>query len=342
MNKFKRFLFGFLGFLGAQCITGAIGLMFYYFFSKYGLEIKIIIFIVYLLISSFAITILDHIRRTIAIDKPLNDILNATERISKGDFNIKLTHSSEYSDNTQIDVIKDHINNMAEELSKSTVMKNDFISNVSHEIKTPLAGIQSYVKLLKSKNITDEQKDIYLDNLNNLCINLSNLVTNILKLNKLENNKMLPDAKDINLSVFLQEKIVNFINKIDEKDLELILNIDDNVMFKIDESYIEIIFNNLISNAIKFTNSKGTITITLSKNDHYVSFIVSDTGCGMSNETGKHIFDKFYQGDTSHYKEGNGLGLSLVKQVIDTIGGSIEVESTEGVGSTFTVLMMEE
>ena len=150
MKKFKRILFGFLGFLGAQCISGAIGLAFYHFFSSYGLEIKVLVFVLYLVISSLIITILDQIRRTIAVDKPLNDILNACDKISKGDFNIKLVHSSEYSDNTTVDIIKDHINYMAIELSKSKVMKNDFISNVSHEIKTPLAGIQSYVRLLQN------------------------------------------------------------------------------------------------------------------------------------------------------------------------------------------------
>lgn len=342
MKKFKRILFGFLGFLGAQCISGAIGLAFYHFFSSYGLEIKVLVFVLYLVISSAIITILDQIRRTIAVDKPLNDILNACDKISKGDFNIKLVHSSEYSDNTTVDIIKDHINYMAIELSKSKVMKNDFISNVSHEIKTPLAGIQSYVRLLQNDKLSVDERNKYLDNLNNLCVNLSNLVTNILKLNKLENNKIILDIKEINLGSFLQDKLVAFIDKIDSKNITLNLDIEDNVIFKTDESYMEIVFNNLISNAVKFTDNLGEISISLVKDEKSIVFRITDTGCGMSKETGEHIFDKFYQGDSSHHREGNGLGLALVKQVIDTIGGSIDVESTLGVGSTFTVILMEE
>ena len=237
--------------------------------------------------------------------------------------------------------LRNSINNMTQELRESEKLKNDFISNVSHELKTPLAGIKNYVNLLKSKSISDEEKEKYLDNLENLCGRLSNLITNILKLNKLENQSVLPNKESVNVSELLQNKLISIIDIIETKNINLELDIDENIVINTDESNIEIIFNNLISNAIKFTSENGTIDISLKNENGTLIFKVRDTGCGMSKDTGKHIFDKFYQGDTTHSKEGNGLGLPLVKRVVDLMGGFIEVNSVENEGSTFIVGIKE-
>ena len=230
---------------------------------------------------------------------------------------------------------------MANELSKSEVLKNDFIANVSHEIKTPLAVIQNYAKALKNPSLDNEVKNKYLDNLTEACQKLNGLITNILKLNKLENQKLIPEIKEYNLSNLLAIQVLQFESLIEKKEIDLVCEIEEDLFIKNEESYLEIIFNNLMSNAIKFSNPKGIIYVGLKKEKQNYHITFKDTGCGIDKETGKHIFDKFYQGDTSRSKEGNGLGLALVKRVIDIIGGSISVESEIGVGTKFTIMIKE-
>ena len=216
-------------------------------------------------------------------------------------------------------------------------MKNDFISNVSHEIKTPLAVIQNYAKALTNKNLDEETKEKYLNSLQNACKKLSDLITNILKLNKLENQRLKIDLKQFNLSESITNQILNYETLIENKNIELECNIEEDINIISEETYLEIIWSNLISNAIKFTDNNGKIFISLIKINNEIIFKIKDTGCGIDSETGKNIFEKFYQGDTSHSKEGNGLGLALVKKVIDILGGQIQVESEKGIGTTFTV-----
>ena len=167
---------------------------------------------------------------------------------------------------------------------------------------------------------------------------LTDLITNILKLNKLENQDISTEYERINLTEMLSQAVLNYEDIIDKKGLDLDCNFDDVIIYS-SPSYLEIVWNNLISNAIKFTESGGSITVTLKEHLDRVEVSVSDTGCGISKETGKHIFDKFYQGDTSHSGEGNGLGLPLVKKVIDILGGEISVKSETGKGSTFTITL---
>lgn len=298
----------------------------------------IIFFVTFLIILFFAIifSIIDLIRRKYFVEKPTNEILDATQKVKQGDLTVRLEYNHKFDKFDQYDEIKQNLNDMIEELSKQEIMKNDFISNVSHEIKTPLSIIQNYTSALSQTNLDDKTKAEYLTTITNATKRLNNLITNILKLNKLENQVIIPNNKFVNASEILSESILTYSEKISQKNIELSCDIDD-VKFNTDESFLEIIFNNLISNAIKFTENNGSIFISLKENTNFVTLIVQDSGIGMSNETGNHIFDKFYQGDTSHSSEGNGLGLALVKQVIDTIGGSISVSSTENVGSTFTV-----
>ena len=162
------------------------------------------------------------------------------------------------------------------------------------------------------------------------------MITNILKLNKLENQQIIPEIEEFNLAELVRTCALDFENLIEKKQLSLNCDIDE-INITSSSSLLEIVINNLISNAIKFTEPSGKISISIKENHNFVVIKVSDTGCGISNETGKHIFDKFYQGDTSRASEGNGLGLALVKKVIDILGGEILVESTFGKGSTFAI-----
>lgn len=339
MRGFKYSIIGFFGFLLVVTFNVSIGIVIYSQIKNNSDIYVAILIILVIIVSSILCSIIDYFRRKIMIEKPLNEILMATEQLSRGNFEVRLnTYHTNYD---EFDKIKADINRMAIELSKNEILKNDFIANVSHEIKTPLSVIKSYAGALKNNSLSIDERNKYLTSLTDACDKLSNLITNILKLNKLENQNLLPEFKKINLSELLANQIINFENIIENKNLELIVDIEEDLYLTSEESYLELVFNNLISNAIKFTENNGKISISLVKEDDKCIISFSDTGCGMDYDTGIHIFDKFYQGDTSHSKEGNGLGLALVKRVIDIIGGTITVSSELGVGTTFKIVVKE-
>lgn len=341
MRGFKYTVAGFICFLLTISFNVGMGIFVYSLIEDDPLYIKIIAVIVLIFLSATICTIIDYIRRKIMIERPLNEILNATKLITKGNFKVRLIPHHSYESLDEFDLIKVNLNKLAEELSKSEILKTDFIANVSHEIKTPLSVIQSYASALKNNNLADDVRKKYLQNLQEACKKLTNLITNILKLNKLENQKIALEIKKFNLSESITNQILQYEELIDNKEINLECEIEEDIIINSEESYLELIWNNLISNAIKFTEKNGTIKVSLNKQNNYYIIKISDTGCGMDKETGLHIFDKFYQADTSHSKEGNGLGLALVKKVIDILGGTIEVESEIGVGTTFTVTIME-
>ena len=229
------------------------------------------------------------------------------------------------------------INKMAEELSGMETLRTDFIANVSHELKTPLAVMGNYATMLQRPDITGEERNAYAKAISEAARKLAQLITNILKLNKLENQQIFPQPKEFDLGEQLCESLLGFEDAWEAKNLEIETNIQDDVRIRSDPELLSLVWNNLISNAVKFTADGGKIGITLKTEENRVIVTVSDTGCGMKHDTGKHIFEKFYQGDTSHATQGNGLGLALVKRVMDILNGEIGVQSVYGEGSTFTV-----
>ncbi len=192
-------------------------------------------------------------------------------------------------------------------------------------------------ELLQTDRGTEEERREYARNIEEAAVRLSTLISNILKLNKLENQNIDPDIEDYDLSGQLEMCILQYEDLWDEKELELEVDIEERVDVRADRSLMELVWNNLLSNAVKFTEPGGTVTIRQRTAEGQVEVSVTDTGCGMSQESIRHIFDKFYQGDTSHAREGNGLGLALVKRIIDLMNGEITVVSRPGQGSTFTV-----
>lgn len=332
-------LIGFILFFFTQLLTATFSIFVYYLAIKNSNGNTLIVAIAVIgitLVLAAICSIIDYARRKQMIEKPVNKILYATAKIAAGDFSVKLEHSNEYLKYDEYDIIFDNINTMANELAKNEILKNDFISNVSHEIKTPLAVIQTYAKSLQKQNISETQKQEYLNGLIIQTQKLSDLITNILKLNKLENQQIIPEIEKFDLAELVRISALSFENLIEKKNINLKCDIDE-ISITSSASLIEIALNNLISNAIKFTEDGGTISIILKDEDNKAVIKVKDTGCGISKEIGARIFDKFYQGDTSHASEGNGLGLPLVKRVIDLIGGEISVESIVGKGSTFTL-----
>lgn len=281
-------------------------------------------------------TIVDIIRRKYTVDTPVEQILEATKEIARGNLSVELAPRHTYKRYDQYDLIMEDINDMAKQLSKAETMKSDFVSNVSHELKTPLAILQNYSHALKDKNLDEVTRDKYLDVIESASKRMSTLVTNILSLNKLENQQLAPELAPLDLNELLVNAVLGFEEFIDKKNLQPVCDLDD-VTVVSSAGYLELIFNNLLSNAIKFSEDGGEIRVSLKKHGGFAVVSVQDFGCGMSPETGRHIFDRFYQGDTSHAQEGNGLGLAIVKRVIDLLGGEISVESKLGEGSKFTV-----
>lgn len=291
-----------------------------------------------ILVLSAVCSAIDYLRRRFMVDKPVQRILEATDKIAMGDFTVRLDIKHPVNRYDEFDYIMENLNKMATELSRTEVLHTDFISNVSHEIKTPLAVIQNYAASLQNKNLDEQTRAKYAQTLVSASKRLTALITNILKLNKLENQEIKPEYERINLTETLAETVLAFEETIEAKGLELDCDFDEDVEVSSSPAYLEIVWNNLLSNAVKFTES-GKIAVSLKKENGQAVVKVSDTGCGISAETGKHIFEKFYQGDTSHSQEGNGLGLALVKKVIDITGGTIAVSSELGKGTTFTITL---
>ena len=295
------------------------------------------VMLIVVVVLALLCTLIDYFRRKYTVDKPVDAILGGVQKMAEGDFKVKLAPRHPYGKYDDLDNIMEHVNTLAAELSKVEMFRTDFIANVSHEIKTPLAVIQNYATALQGELPEDTRRE-YCKILIDAAKRLTNLVTNILKLNKLENQEILPKFEEVNAGELLRERMVELEDTFEEKGLAFDCDIDDAVI-NTDESFLEIVWNNLLSNAIKFTPSGGEIFVSLKDSADSITLNVRDTGCGMSAETGARIFDKFYQGDTSHSREGNGLGLALVKKVVDILGGNISVKSALGEGSTFTVTL---
>lgn len=288
---------------------------------------------------SIACAAIDAIRRKVTTERPVEQILEATERIAGGDFSVRLDLPRAAGRRSDYVRIMENLNRMAAELAKTEVLRTDFISNVSHEFKTPLAVIQNYAAALQGA-ADEEERRRCAGVLVSETKKLTALVTNILKLNKLENRELNPARERIRLDEQLAQCVLAFEDKIDGKGLELDCDLEELAVYS-DADCLEIVWNNLLSNAIKFTEPGGKIGVTLRREGRCAAVRISDTGCGISAETGKRMFDKFYQGDTSHAQEGNGLGLALVKRVVALLGAEISVESEVGKGSTFTVKLGE-
>ena len=281
--------------------------------------------------------IIDTIRRKITVERPVKKIIRGLDKITNGDFTIQIQNIRELTNANEFNIIINRINKMTAELGSIETLRTDFIANVSHELKTPLTVINNYGTLLQSSDLSETERIEYAKAITENSRRLANLITNILKLNKLENQQIYPKPKPYNLSEQLCECMLSFETVWEQKKLEIDTDIEEDIIISADSELLSLVWNNLFSNAVKFTKSGGKITVSLKEQGEFVIVSVSDTGCGMSAETGKHIFEKFYQGDTSHTSKGNGLGLALVKRVVDIIDGEISVQSELGKGSSFIV-----
>ena len=288
------------------------------------------------ILITFLFKFADYIRRKIMVERPTRIITEATERIMSGDFSVRIPPMQSFG-MEGFNQIAGAINQMAEELGSVETLRTDFIANVSHEMKTPLAVMQNYGTLLQVTDLPDEKRVEYAKGVTDASRRLAEMMTNILKLNRLENQQIFPEITEFDLGEQLCECLLQFENVWEKKNIEIDTDIAEDIKVAADAELLSLVWNNLFSNAFKFTEEGGTVSLSLTATEHHAIIRVRDTGCGMTAEIGAHIFEKFYQGDTSHSAQGNGLGLALVKRVIDIMQGEIGVESVVGKGSTFTV-----
>ena len=295
--------------------------------------------ILYWGVAAFGITVYTRKRIKDTYEVPLHSMAEATGKVAGGDFSVYVPtiHTADRLD--YLDVMILDFNKMVEELGSIETLKTDFVSNVSHEMKTPISIIKNYAQLLQTGKVSKEQETEYAKGIEDAASRLSSLISNILKLNKLEHQRITPEAEVYDVCRQLCESVFLFEDAMEDKGIELEADIEEAASIKADASLMELVWNNLLSNAVKYTERGGSITIRQTSDENHIRVSVSDTGCGISKESINHIFDKFYQGDTSHSTEGNGLGLALVKRVLELSDGEIRITSEEGKGSTFLVTL---
>lgn len=286
---------------------------------------------------SLIFTVIDKTRRKLTVERPVNEIVSAAEKIIQGDFSVRIEPRNIFGTDETFGRIIECFNKMAEELSSVETLRTDFIANVSHEMKTPLAVMQNYGSLLKTPGLSEEKRIEYAKGVSDGARRMAEMMTNILKLNRLENQQIYPKTAEFDLGEQLCECLLQFENTWEEKDIEIETEIEENVKVKADGELLCLVWNNLFSNAFKFTEPGGKVCVSLYTEEDCAVVKVKDSGCGMTAEVGAHIFEKFYQGDTSRSSQGNGLGLALVKRVVDIMHGEISVESAVGAGTSFKV-----
>ncbi len=300
--------------------------------------LQTIVPVLYWSVVAVALTLFTRRQVQRVYEGPMHRLAEATEKVADGDFSVYISplHTADKLD--YLDVMIMDFNKMVEELGSIETLKTDFFSNVSHEIKTPLAVIQNNAELLRMEGLTDTQRE-YADTIYQSSRRLADLISNILKLNKLEKQTITPDIQVYDVCAQFAECALGHEQAWEQKDLDFDADMEDRAEIAADPALMELVWNNLFSNAVKFTEPGGSIVLTESSDENSVYVSVRDTGCGMSEETKKHIFEKFYQGDTSHAMAGNGLGLALALRVLQLNNFQIKVESAPGQGSTFTVIM---
>lgn len=270
--------------------------------------------------------------------RPVQNISRAFQRLSQGDFSVRVPTDSRV---VEIREMSEQFNAMVYDLSHIETLRNDFVANVSHEFKTPIAAIEGYAALLQMEGLSRERYDYYVEKIIANSRQLSTLSSNILALSKLENQETVLGRKEYRLDEQLRRAVLLLENKWAPKGIEFDIDLP-NELFNGNERLLDQVWSNLLDNAIKHSPEGGTIQVALLSGGDAVTVSVTDHGDGMSEEVQKHIFEKFYQGDRSRAAEGNGLGLALVKRIVDLCHGSVTVDSAPGEGACFRVRLPRE
>ncbi|BDZ80355.1 HAMP domain-containing sensor histidine kinase [Claveliimonas bilis] len=264
--------------------------------------------------------------------RPVNQLIHAIHAVAGGDFHTKihLKHPKEFQE------LSDSFNQMTDELAGIEMLRSDFIDSFSHEFKTPIVSIMGFAKLLKNRELSEKEKEEYLDIIISESRRLSDLSSNVLNLSKVESMNVLTNTTRCNAAEQIRESILQLERKWEEKEIRFDIALEEEIITG-RADLLKQIWVNLIDNAVKFSSSSGKISIRTMHDRRCFIFQISDSGVGMDEQTQKKIFDRFYQGDPSHATEGNGLGLSLVRRIVQLHNGTIETDSFPQRGSTFTV-----
>jgi len=267
--------------------------------------------------------------------KPLHQLINATKIIAKGDFSVRVP---EINNDSEIAVLLRNFNQMAEELGSIEMFRNDFINNFSHEFKTPIVSIRGFARQLQNENLSEEKRREYTDIIISEAERLTKMSSNVLLLTKFENQQFITNQTEYDLDEQIRNCIILLEKQWSRKNIDINLNLS-NVRIYSNEEMLSYLWINLIDNAVKYTEENGKIFIILYETNDNIFFKITDTGKGMDEHTVKHIFDKFYQADKSRSTYGNGLGLSIVKRIVELCRGEITVDSKIGIGTSFSVTL---
>lgn len=269
--------------------------------------------------------------------KPINRIINAMNSLAEGDYNTRIYLGSDNRYNTRL---SESFNKLADELQNTEMLRSDFINDFSHEFKTPIVSIRGFAKLIKKGNLSQEEKSEYLDIIIDESERLADMATNVLNLTKIENQHILTNLTEYNLSEQLRNCILLLEKKWSRKNINISVNFNE-YNIKANEELLKQVWINLLDNAVKFADENGDIEITIKKNDDMLDVSVFNSGSCIKDDDKKRIFNKFYQGDTSHSKEGTGTGLAIVKKIAELHKGSVTADNKSG-GVIFTVSLPAE
>ena len=269
--------------------------------------------------------------------KPINDLINKLNRLAAGDFKARLRFEGTLANYPAFEEIATSFNALAEELESTELLRGDFINNFSHEFKTPIVSIKGMASLLTKGNLTEEQRVQYLRAIEEESQRLAAMATNVLKLTRVENQTILTDVSSFNLSEQLRASLLLLEAKWETKELELELSFDE-LTVEANEELLKEVWINLLDNAVRFSPREGTVTVEASEKNGMITVRVGNTGSEIPPEKQKKIFNKFYQADESHASQGNGIGLAIVKRVVELHGGEVRVESGDGKTTFFVEL----
>lgn len=262
--------------------------------------------------------------------KPINRLVNGLNSLAAGNFETRIEYRGVIGNHPTFNEITKSFNTLASELESTEMLRSDFVNNFSHEFKTPIVSIAGFAKILQSKEVNEEQKKQYLNAIEEESLRLSYMATNVLNMTKLENQSILSDVTRFNLSEQVRSAVLLLERSWDKKKIELILDFDE-FLIEANEEMLKQVWINLIDNAIKFAPQYGTVKIDIEQSGELLRVSVCNTGEEIPEESIGKIFNKFYQADESHSSEGNGIGLAIVKKVVDLHSGRIDVKSKNGV-----------
>lgn len=324
------------------CISSLIVLigikLFYYgeITNELSVFLIFIIFIIAMIIGGFVIWVgAGH------LTKPLLEVSDVVKKVAEGNFKVKINRReinvSEYEYSNQIDELAKNVNRMAAELDSMDYMRKDFISNVSHELKTPIAAINGFTEILLDGGISAKEQQEYLEVINNESMRISRLCENMLHMSRLDSQVIITKKEIIRLDEQIRKCIILLTEKWSDHNIDFMLDLDK-IEVMGDSDMLYQVWINLIDNAIKYSSKDCIINIIAKElNNETVEIKIIDNGIGIEDNKLDKIFEKFYQCEESHKKSGNGLGLSIVKRIIELLNGEIYCESTVKIGTTMII-----